>query len=98
MVYALIWILLCPAVAASIHARKGRSALTGLLVGLFLGPIGVLLALLSGTDATGVEQRQIASGQARKCVKCAELIKHDALVCRYCGMEYVRAPVAAVTK
>ncbi len=49
MLYVLGW-LLCGLVAAYIYREhKHRSWLMGLLAGLLLGPIGVLLALLTTT-------------------------------------------------
>ncbi|ASM76021.1 hypothetical protein VITFI_CDS0242 [Vitreoscilla filiformis] len=33
-----------------------------------------------------IEQQQLAEG-LKKCPHCAELIKPDAKVCRYCGRE-----------
>lgn len=90
MEYALcylgIWIL-CGFVAAAIYQKKGRSGLTAFIVGVLLGPIGVILALLSSTDQDAVEKNQLKSGEMKKCQHCAELIKNDAKVCRFCGRD-----------
>jgi hypothetical protein len=36
-----------------------------------------------------IEQEQLESGYARKCPYCAEIIKAEAHVCRFCGREQV---------
>lgn len=83
MLYIFVW-LLCGIIAAAIYSNKGRSGAAAFLVGILLGPIGVVLALLSSTDQAGLTQKQIASGEMKKCPHCAETIRIDASVCRYC--------------
>lgn len=74
--------------AASIYRSKGRSEASAFLLGLLLGPIAVVLAALTSTDEAGLEKRALRSRKMRKCPACAELVKWDAKVCRYCGHEF----------
>jgi hypothetical protein len=65
-----VWFL-CGMIAASIYQRKGRSGITGFLGGFLLGPLGVILALASGSNLP-------------KCPFCAERIQQEAKVCPHC--------------
>lgn len=89
MLWIVLW-LLCGIAAAVVYANKGRSAIAALLVGLLLGPVGVLLALLTPTDTAALERRQVARGELRRCPACAELVRPDAARCRHCGADLVR--------
>lgn len=80
------WIL-CGFLAATIADSRGGSAGVGFVVGLFLGPIGVLIAFFLG-DAAGREAKDEAAGIRIKCPDCAELVRAEARVCRFCGCRF----------
>lgn len=64
-------------IAVILAKRKNRSPLNwGLLTGLVAGPIAILILLALPS---------LQSASERKCPYCAEFIKYEALVCRYCG-------------
>ena len=73
MEIAIVFWLICIIVASSIGSKKGEG-LGGFLFGVLLGPIGVILALLS-------------SGNRKPCKFCKELMHKDAVVCPHCQKE-----------
>lgn len=81
--YVTLWAL-CVALAAVLYHRRGRPALYGALAGLLLGPVGILLAVVSSPDAAALEARQIAGGAMRRCPSCGELARQGAAVCPHC--------------
>ena len=65
-------------VAAAIARQKGRGELRWFFVGFFFHWIALIVVFLPPVSKEGV---------LRKCPKCAEVIKAEATVCRYCGRE-----------
>ena len=81
------WIILsilCGFLASS----NGRSGVGYFFLSLLLSPlIGFIAVLIAGEDKEKLENTRIASKESKKCPDCAESIKFEAKVCRYCGKE-----------
>lgn len=84
-----LWIL--PVwVAAQVTSGRGRGTAAGVILGMFLGWIGVLIALLLGRQAgaTGQEPAAVVAQHPRRnCPHCKESMRRDARVCSHCRLE-----------
>ena len=74
-------------IPAAIARSKGRSFFGFWFYGTLLFIVALPHAILAKPDATGLETQRLAGGAHRKCPYCAELIKKEAVVCRYCGRD-----------
>lgn len=81
-----VW-LLFGLIAGYINQNKGNSFPTGCLLGVLLGPIGLIIVLLLSRNDSELERRGIVTGPTRYCPYCAELVKQEAKICKHCGRD-----------
>ena len=46
-------------------------------------------ALLIKADTKSIETAQLATGDSKKCPQCAEIVKAEARVCRFCNHTFL---------
>ena len=103
MFFSVIVTLVVSISTAIIAKKKGRSGLIWFILGVFFNIIALIIALLipyapktfqsdnyGRRDARRMEPEPGESEAVKKCPFCAETIKLDAVVCRYCGRELVK--------
>lgn len=70
---------------AYIASNKGYSFIGWWIFGAALFIVALPMAIVAKPNEAGIAERT----NTRKCPHCAELIKYEAKVCRYCGRDVV---------
>jgi hypothetical protein len=92
-----IWIILilqafiCGILASNLADHKGHSGGAWFATGFFLGIFG----LIAAAGLPSKQTQQSAGVLLKKCPDCAEAIRKEALVCKFCGMRFSKEQVLA---
>jgi len=89
MMIFFVW-LFCIILTPIIADSKGKSSLGFFLFALIFGPIALVWVLVAPANEDGIEKNKLMSNEAKKCPHCAELIKPEAKLCRFCGKSLLR--------
>lgn len=92
----LIAVILIGLIPAAIAKSKGRDFVLWWVYGSLLFIVALPHALIMRADRAGLERRRVEEEGLRKCPFCAELVKSEAAVCRYCQRELPSSPLPPV--
>ncbi len=84
----LVILLVAAVIPASIASRKGRNFVGWYIYGVLLWIVALIHSLLLRPNPKLIEEKDLKRGELKKCPNCAELVKSDARVCRYCGHSF----------
>jgi RNA polymerase subunit RPABC4/transcription elongation factor Spt4 len=86
------------AIVGAIAKHKGKDFLSWWVYGTLLFIIALPHILITNTKQKVIENNKLKSGEFKKCPHCAELIKREAKICRYCGNDLQHKQVITQVK
>jgi hypothetical protein len=83
----LVLAILIGLIPAAIASSKGKSFIGWWFYGAALFVVALPHSLMMRPDHAELERRDLEGGDTKKCPNCAEIIKKEAKVCRFCQRE-----------
>lgn len=71
-----------------IARHKGRSFWAWWFFGALLWIVAFPVSLFLKRDTEVLRERELQGGHKKRCSECAETVKAEAVVCRYCGFRF----------
>ena len=99
MALFMTWSVLCALVAMYANS-KARSAIGAFVIAFLLSPvIGFIVVAIWKKNEGKLEQQAVFDGTLKKCPQCAEAVKREALICRFCQHQFDPAsfPIASTS-
>jgi HEAT repeat protein len=90
-IFLVIQALVCAGFSSTLAEKKGHSPGAWFAAGFFFGIFGLIAA--AGLPAK--PSTTTVGHSTKACPNCAEPIRREALVCKYCGRQFVKADIIA---
>jgi len=79
-----VYLVLSFMVGMAANNHRGRSAFGWFLLSLLISPLISGILLLASKDLRKAVTVRTDGADEKKCPECAEMVKTDAKICRYC--------------